>query len=239
MQKGKFLLFLIGALIIGYLGFQVFDKGNLADLIRTFILPLATIYFVIQKKVWKNYFFFFLFFYSISEFLGFFIYFENSFFTNSSYFYTGNLLYIAAYLVLIFSVLKTWNFKKILSGFVIHIILLLFLGTYCVYIISDLLIVNNILSDKLDLALVVAYNVTIMFFLMVMVINYISKQSKKAIILLLGALCVFFSEIIQFASFYITETIFMNILYFIFLVAAFYLFFVQYSMSNVESNKVI
>jgi hypothetical protein len=219
------------------LGLQVFDQTEIASLLRAFMLPTVLIYYLLTRNKKDIYFFFFLFFYSLSEFFNIFSYFNNIIADTNYIFYAGNLLYIAAYLSLVLKIIASLDLRNTLKRFPLQIVVLLGLGVYCVKVISDLLIENNIFIYKSDYYLVIAYNITLFLFLLSIFINYISSHTKKAMNLLLGALFIFLSEIIQFASFYVSETLFMNLAYFMFLVLAFYFFLIQSSMDD-DENKL-
>ena len=76
-----------------------------------------------------------------------------------------------------------------------------------------------------------------MLLLSIALVNYISRDSKKAMNLLIGALCIVFSEVIQVAYFYVSEKIILGVVYSVLLVLAFTLFYIQSSMSYSKSKK--
>jgi hypothetical protein len=83
----------------------------------------------------------------------------------------------------------------------------------------------------------VVYNIVIMLLLTMALVNYISRDSKKAMNLLIGSLCIVFSEVIQVAYFYVSERIVFGVVYSVLLVLAFTLFYIQSSMSYMKAKK--
>ena len=70
-----------------------------------------------------------------------------------------------------------------------------------------------------------------MLLLTVTLVNYISKDAKKAMNLLLGSLCIVFSEVIQVAYFYVSDINILGVVYSILLIIAFFFFYLQSSMA--------
>ena len=233
MQKTKTLLGLIIVLAISFIFFQVLNQNEIVDIVRSFILPLVTILYYLKTKDSKSNFFYFLFVYSISEFIGVFSYFAyDSFIISDIMFYSGNLLYITAYIFLILEVLKSMNLKGIFRRFSVHIAILFAFDIYSVVLVSEIEVQSDDLIGLVDYTLVILYNTVIMLLLTVTLVNYLSRDSKKAMNLLLGALCIVFSEVIQGAYFYVSNDMtILSVVYSILLIIAFYFFYLQSSMS--------
>ncbi|PTM07731.1 MAG: hypothetical protein DA407_09980 [Bacteroidetes bacterium] len=232
MQRSILLSGIIIALTISFIGFQIFQLDLVGAFVRGLILPLLTVLYCISGKSKSNYFFYFLIFYSISEFSGVFSYFAYySVVVDYLLYYVGNLSYITAYIFLILEVLKSINLKTVLSRFPVHIIILLVLDIYSVYLVSEIAVKSDYLTGMLDYFIEIFYNIVIMLLLTVTLINYISRDSKKAMNLLLGALCIVFSEIIQVAYFYVSDKNILNVTYSVLLVFAFCFFYIQAGMS--------
>lgn len=238
MQKTKLLLGVIIVLTIMFLGFQIFGLQDIANLIRPFILPLLTVLYCMSNKCKKSYFFYFLVLYAISEFLGIFSPLaENSTIIDNILFYGGNLLYIAAYCCLSIEILKAMNLRKIFNRFPFHIVILLALDIYSIVLVTDTAYQSDFLYGIIDYLLEFLYNTSVMLLLTVTLINYISRDSKKAMNLLLGAICIVFSEVIQVAYFYVSDINILSIVYSILLVFAFCFFYIQSSMSYMKAKK--
>ncbi len=238
MQKTKILLGVIIVLTIAFLGFQIFGLQDVGGIVRSLILPLLTVLYCMSNRCKTSYFFYFLILYSISEFMGvFFPLAENSITIDNILYYGGNLLYIAAYFCLSIGVLKTMNLTKIFNRFPIHILILLALDVYSIVLVTDTAYQSDYLYGIIDYSLELLYNFSVMFLLTVTLINYISRDSKKAMNLLLGAICIVFSEVIQVAYFYVSEKNILSIVYSILLVFAFGFFYLQSGMSYMKAKK--
>lgn len=238
MQKTKILLGVIIVLIIAFLGFQIFGMQDASSAVRPFILPLLTVLYCTSNKCKTSYFFYFLVLYSISEFMGvFFPLAQNSITVDNIIFYSGNLLYIAAYFCLSIGILKTMNLTKIFKRFPIHILILLALDVYSIVLVTDTAFQSDYLYGIIDYSLELLYNISVMFLLTVALINYVSRDSKKAMNLLLGAICIVFSEVIQVAYFYVSEQNILSIVYSFLLVFAFGFFYLQSGMSYMKAKK--
>ena len=232
MQKSKLLSGIIIALTISFIGFQIFQLNLIGGIVRGLILPLLTVLYCISGKSKSNYFFYFLVFYSLAEFTGVFSYFAYySVIVDNLLYYGGNLCYITAYIFLILEVYKSINFKSVINRFPVHIIILLVLDIYSVYLVSEIAVKSDYLSGVLDYVIEIFYNIIVMLLLTVTLINYISRDSKKAMNLLLGALCIVFSEVIQVAYFYVSDKNILNVTYSVLLVFAFCFFYIQAGMT--------
>ncbi|MBT8264985.1 MAG: hypothetical protein KJO41_03730 [Bacteroidia bacterium] len=232
MQKRKFLLGVIITLVVAFLGFRIFQQETIADFIRPLLLPLVTIFYWISGFKKTSYFFFFLLIYSIAEFVGLFYYYMPATDLVDNLMYFGcNLLYILAYIFLIMEVMRTLPVAETFNRFAIHIIILLILDVYCIMLVSDVAIKSESLVTIYDHALEIVYNAVIMVLLTITLINYLARDSKKAMNLLLGSLCIVFSEVIQVAYFYVSEINILGIVYIVLLVLAFCFFYMQASMS--------
>jgi hypothetical protein len=241
MQKSKLLSGIIIALTISFVGFQIFQVDFIGGIVRGLILPLLTILYCVTGKSKSNYFFYFLLFYSLAEFTSVFSYFAYySVVVDNFLYYGGNLCYITAYVFLMLEVLKSIKLKSVISKFPAHIIILLVLDIYSVYLVSEIAVKSDYLSNMTEYIIEIVYNIVVMLLLTVTLINYISRDSKKAMNLLLGALCIVFSEIMQVAYFYVSDKNILNVTYSVLLIFAFCFFYIQagmtYSRNEIYSN---
>ena len=113
-----------------------------------------------------------------------------------------------------------------------HILVLIILDVFSV------VVVTNTAMHKLsfhEYYMEFIYNSVIMILLTVALINYIDKEDKKAINLLIGSIFIFFSEVLQLAYFYISNMNLLNVICSLFLVLAFLFFYLQ-STLNYESH---
>ena len=67
-------------------------------------------------------------------------------------------------------------------------------------------------------------------------VNLICNDTRKSLILFLASMCIVFSEIVQIAYYYLSETSGLSNIYSLLLVAAFYLFYRQGFLQK-EANQ--
>ncbi len=238
MQITKTLFGFIIVLTISFIGFQVFDQGEIAIVLRSLLLPMLTVLYYLRQRDKSSYFFYFLLTYSASEFMGVFTYFAyTSTVVNYIIYYGGNTLYIIAYVLLIIEVLKSMDLKRIFIRFPLPIIILLAFDVYSVILLSETSFNSGSLIGTIDFFIDIVYNISIMFLLTVTFINYISRHSKKAMNLLVGTICIVFSEVIQVAYFYVSEQNILNVIYSILLILAFGFFYIQSKMIYVKEKS--
>ncbi|MCK5401168.1 MAG: hypothetical protein KAJ28_06000 [Flavobacteriaceae bacterium] len=237
MQKRRILLGFIIVLAIVYIGLQIFKLQEIADYVRPIIMPLLVLSYFLFKKDRSSYFFYFLVFYSIAELSGFFYYLaQYSYFMNDLLYYGGNILYITAYVLLILEIFKSMNIKKIFNRFKTYILILAALDIYSIILVSDIAVKSDLLNEGFDYLIEIVYNTTIMLLLTITLINYISRHTKKAMNLLIGALCIVFSEVMQVAYFYVSEQNALSVAYSALLVLAFLFFYIQSGLSYSDSE---
>jgi hypothetical protein len=237
MQKRKILLGFIIVLAIVFIGLQIFNMQEIAGYVRPMLLPLLLISYCLSKKERSSYFFYFLLLYSITELSSFFTYFaQESYFVDSLLYYGGNILYIIAYMFLILEIYKAMNIKRIFNRFTTYILILMALDIYSIILVTDIAIKSELLYGIYDYLIEIAYNIVIMLLLTITLINYISKHTKKAMNLLIGALCIVFSEVIQVAYYYVSGQNILSIIYSALLVLAFAFFYFQSSLNYEDSE---
>lgn len=228
MQKEKIILGILIVMTAGFLGLQIFNFDDQANIVRSFLLPILTVYYCINGKNKNGYFFAFLVLYSITELMGLFSkQAEEHVFVDNIIFYLGNLMCVLAYTFLFIEVYKSMDVKKIFNRFALHVFVLIALDIYSVVLVTDIAIKSDYLHGPLDYFVEITYNTIIMLLLTITLINYISRDSKKAMNLLLGSLCIVFSEVIQVAYYYVTEKNILIVVYSALLVVAFYFFYLQ------------
>lgn len=226
MYLNRILKVTLVALCLIFLGLQVLNLEVQAAGTRvSLVLLLATLYYykVPSKRL---FFILFLLCFSIAELIGFASYFvEINYDTTPDYFYyLGNGFFILSYFFLIVRVLKEMDIKNILRRFWIHLIVLTILDIFCVIILSG---TTEKLFSFHESSMEIVYNAIIMILLTVAMINYMAKNSQKAMNLLLGAIFIFFSEVIQMTYFYISDIPILNVMSSLFLILAFLFFYLQ------------
>jgi len=238
MRMTKALLGFIIVLAISFIGFQIFKLDEISSIVRLMILPLLTILYYLKTKDSRSYFFYFLLCYSITEFSEILTFFDDTpYYIYQVMYYGGNGLNILAYVFMILEVLKSMNLKSIWSSYPVHIFILLALDIYSVILVSQVSVSSGYFVDTMEYVVEILYNITMMVLLTVTLINYISRDSKKAMNLLLGALCIVFSEVIQVAHYYVSEKNIFIIVYSILLVLAFGFFYIQANMNYVKEKN--
>jgi hypothetical protein len=146
--------------------------------------------------------------------------------TYDVHYLVGNILYILAYLMLTLRVLELMNFKDAWAKFPYQLLLLFALDIFVVWVLIDL--VRSTLVTDYAYIIELIYNLTVMILVSLALINYMQNDTKKSMNLLIGAICILFSEVIQIAYYYLSsldKTL--NIAYSVFLVLAFVFFFIQ------------
>ncbi len=237
MLTRKLLLIFIIVLTIVFISLQVFELQSVADYVRPVILPLLALLYYLAKKEKSSNFFYFLLFYSIGEISSLFSYYaQYSNFMNDLLYYGGNILFITAYLFLILEILKPMNINKIFNRFTTYILILAALDIYSIILVTDIAIKSELLSGFFDYLTEIVYNTVIMLLLTITLINYISSHTKKAMNLLLGALCIVFSEVIQVAYYYVSAQNVLSVVYSVLLVLAFTFFYIQTNLSYADSE---
>ena len=237
MLTRKILLIFIIVLTIVFISLQVLELQVVADYVRPILLPFLLLLYCLAKKDRSSYFFYFLLFYSITELSVFFIYFaQESYFVDSLMYYGGNTLYIIAYAFLVLEIFKSMNVKRIFKRFTTYILILVALDVYSIILVTDIAIKSELLYGVYAYLIEIAYNIVIMLLLTISLINYISTHTKKAMNLLLGALCIVFSEVIQVAYYYVSEQNVLSVVYSVLLVLAFTFFYIQTNLSYADSE---
>ncbi|MBR9845319.1 MAG: hypothetical protein GYB35_04020 [Algicola sp.] len=203
--------------------------------VRALTVTLLLFLYVIRVKDKHLFFLLFLIFFSIAEIFNYITWVVNiDPIPEIDYFYyIGNLLYIISYLFLIARITYEMNLKKAFLKFPVQIGLLVILGFFFVYFVSD--------TTKKELGnneyyLELLYNAVVMFLMAIALVNYMYRDDKKSMNLLIGTICIMFSEVIQLAYFYIADFNLLNVLCSMFLVFAFLFFYLQ---SRLKHRKII
>lgn len=234
MLIGKFFGALTLALSLFFLALQYKGLEIEAAGVRALAVTFLTLLYVIKVTNKHPLFALFLIFFSIAEIFNYATWIVN--FDLSSeidyYYYVGNALYILSYLFLTARIVVGMNLRRAFVKFPIQIALLTILSLFFVYFVSDTTR-NEIIEN--DYYLELFYNAVIMLLMGLALINYMFKDDKKSMNLLIGTICIMFSEVIQLAYFYIAEEFnLLNVLCSMFLVLAFLFFYLQSRLENRE-----
>lgn len=146
--------------------------------------------------------------------------------TYDLYYLVGNALYISAYLCLIFRILLLMDFKEAFLKFPYQLLLLFALDVFIVWVLVDLVRPSQVIDYIYFVELI--YNLVIMVLVSLSLVNYMQNDTKKSMNLLIGAIFIIFSEVIQITYFYVsTAGQAFAVIYSVFLVLAFGFFFFQ------------
>jgi hypothetical protein len=237
MQILKILIATLIILSVSFLGLQILQFETQASALRALLLIGLTAFYYLTIKEKKHFFYLFLLAFTLAEILNFtslFVSFVSENGTDYSYYLT-NALYILSYLFLITKVLSDMNLKEVVRRFPIHILVLLVLDVFCVIIVTDT--TKGLLSNE-EYTLEFLYNTVIMLLLTVTLINYIYREDKKSMNLLIGSIFIVFSEVIQLAYFYISAINILNVICSFFLVMAFIFFYLQSRLIYQENDDL-
>lgn len=225
---------LTGALIllsVVFLGFQIFELEVEASGIRALLSIFLTTLYIYSVKQKRSFFLLFLLTFSIAEILTYFgwlIPIVPDAKIDLMY-YIANSLYILSYLFLIIQIMISISVVDVVKKYPFHLLVLIILDVFSV------VVVTNTATDKLsnyEYYMEFLYNAIIMILLTVSLINFIHKDDKKAINLLLGSIFIFFSEVLQLAYFYISDSNVLNVICSIFIVLAFLFFYLQSKLTH-------
>lgn len=233
----KVLFGILFGLTVVFLGLQIFEMEVEAAGIRALLIVLLTTLYCLRVQFKRIFFIMFLVTFAIAEifnFIGWHIYSASSNSIDYMY-YIANSLYIISYSFLILQIMKSMNVVDIVKKFPIHLVILIILDVFCVVVVT-----NTTLSrlNAYEYYLELVYNSVIMILLTVALINYIHKDDKKAINLLMGSIFIFFSEVLQLAYFYISNINLLNVLCSLFLVLAFLFFYLQSRLDYEPQEKL-
>lgn len=204
-----------------------------ASFVRAGMAILLTVLYVHQLKTKPGYFFKFLVTFAIADIIGlmYWIVKDSPEYTVDYVYYICNGLYILSYIFLIIKVVKSMNIRDVITKLPAHIVILVILDIFCVTIVTDT--ARGDLSVY-QFALEFLYNAVIMTLLTFSVINYIYKVDKRAMNLLLGSIFIVFSEMIQLAYYYVLQINVLNVFCSLFMVLAFFFFYLQATLTNTE-----
>lgn len=217
-------------LSVVFIGLQVYEKEVEAAGIRALLLAVLTVLYFVRVKHRHFFFILFLLAFAVAEVLNF-IGWLVPIVPNQSFdfmYYTANSLYILAYSFLTIQILSSLNFVEILKKYPFHLLILIILDVFSVIVVTNTALAR---LNYYEYFVELVYNAVIMVLLTVALINYLHKNDKKAINLLLGSIFIFFSEVIQLAYFYVSDINVLNVVCSLFLVIAFAFFYLQSRLS--------
>lgn len=212
---------------------QIVEQDYYGDLVKTLLFLGLTALFLLDKDCDCLYFKLFLVFYTVGQLLGFSTWFIEIDYEKSGDFvyYIANTLYILSYALLIWQILSRLNLKEIVSKYFIAILVLIILDIFCVSIVTAT--TEGVLSFY-EYTLEFLYNGVIMVLLSVSMINFMHRDDKRSMNMLVASIFIVFSEIIQLAYFYVAQYQELNVISSIFLVLAFVFLYLTAKLENEE-----
>lgn len=234
LTKSNILIVSIILLCFSFALFEFQEEYFISSLSRSFIVPLFTLLYILNVKDKSPYFFGFLILFSISELTVLVEFYLESDKAFNTYYMIGNLLYISAYLLLIIEVCKNLNFKVVFKNYKVHLLILILLNTYMVYVLLTI-VYPHLINSSYMIAIELFYNIVMLLLLTLSLIGYFYNDSKKSLVLFLGSLCIVFSEVIQIAYFYVSDLDSLNFIATILFVLAFS-FYYFHSRIKVEQE---
>ncbi|MFB9054285.1 hypothetical protein ACFFVB_14450 [Formosa undariae] len=254
MRKIHYLLILLFLLSVLYVVAEYASLFEYSEAATALVVPVISVFYLITCEHKRLYFTSFLVLYSLAYLL---VFVDTKDIHQDLNYYLSNVFYIIAYVFLIFGVLKGIPYRGVVPRFSFTIIILLLLNSYVLYaLFSDDFSRDyffRVTSDALEtvkeqdvapsqqsiisLILEFSYNLVILILLNVSFINYLYRENKRASLLFIGTLCVVFSEVIQYAIYYPSEVVELNIICYLLILAGFLCFYLfAINRSTVEKQ---
>lgn len=236
LTKSNILIASIILLCFSFALFQFQEEYFISTISKSLIVPLFTLLYFINVKNKSPYFTWFLVLFSISDISSFIGYYLNTTKALDIYYILGNTLYIVAYILLIFEVVKGLNVKKVIKNYKLHLLVLGLLNVYIVYVLLN--IVDPVFSNSYLVYVELVYNMVMLLLLSFALIAYFYNDSKRSLLFFLGSLCIVFSEFIQIAYFYIVDQDMLNFTSTILFVLAFSFYYFHSRIRNEKTFKL-
>ncbi len=171
-------------------------------------------------------------------------YFIEPYFRGTPYFefekYVGNMTYIIAYVCLVVYMAGGFNFNQLIKRFKYHLLVLVVFNVYAIVTLNRMMLEAEFFEAySLAFLFESIYNSCILLVLSFSLLNYTYHETKASFLLLLGSMCIVFSEMVQVAYFfipansevmelshyYITTGHILHTIYSLLLIAGFYFIF--------------
>ena len=233
ITKTHTLMAIIGLLTILFIVGQIMQFDVLSNSARSLVLPFATALYFIKVKKRSFYFTAFLLIFSISELIGLFVF----MISKSVMFYITNSLYIIGYIFLILEVLthikESPDYKGFFTKYAIHMAVLIMFAVYLVILLGEIMKPH---LNRMEYTVSMVFATAIMTLLTVSLLNFICNDNKKTLLLFLASMCIVFSEIVQIAYYYLSQSYALSVIYSLLLVVAFYLFY-KHGFLKKDANR--
>ena len=221
-----------------YVVLEFSENSEVSFYLESLIVPLVTACYFISIRSRNIFFVMFLVLFSASDLLAIFdkIYYLE---IDSSYYqyayYLGNSLYVLAYVMLILRICCSINFKYIFKNLKTHLFVLIILDTYLIYVLQAIEQPNISVYGAYFLEYI--YNFIILVVLSIALLNYFYRDNEKSLFLFFGVLCLVFSEVIDVANIYISQSSLLNFLATTLVLGAFYFFYEQSRLPNASPRE--
>lgn len=233
MYKSKALMVLALLLYVISVMFQFRGKDDIANSLKSVILPVITLLYFVTVKKKALLFTLFLVLFSVSELLIFIM----NLIPYVVYYYLGNSLYILAYIFLIIEIFRSISLVHILKNYKIHLIVLIFLNVYIVYVLQ--VIVNPYVNKTNEYYVELVYNIIMLSLMSVSLLNYFYRDNVKSLYLFLAALCIVFGEVVWVAYTYISARNLLLVISTTLYILSFYFFYKQSNLSYDDKKDEI
>jgi hypothetical protein len=150
--------------------------------------------------------------------------------SDTLYYLLGNSLYMLAYIMLIIEICKSLNFSELIKNLKIHLIVLIGLSVYIVYVLQ--VIVHSYLELNYQYFVELIYNIVMLLLLSSSLLNYFYRDNRKSLYMFVGSLLMVFSEVMSFAYLYVTHHYALNLIVVSLALLAFYFFYQQSKLTN-------
>ena len=206
--KYTLLLFAITYIVLDLLDF--YFEADILRIIAHVLLFVLYYQWTVQKS---TLFLWFLIADIIGNLIGFVTWFDGIVqATNSTYLYYFNYdLFMISYSFLILYITSKLSLKEVFKNFRITIFIFSILSVLCVILISA----TNNQDDSYsfyDIIQTYTYNTVVMVLLLVSLVNFMYRSDMKSMLLLLGCMSFFFTEIMWMAYFFTTDKLSINLI---------------------------
>ena len=204
---------------------------SIFPMIELLVVPIITIYYLIYNRNKSLLFVLFLVCYSISDILHLIDLDSNSDFL----YFLCSSLYVTAYLLLLFEIMKNLNFSVLYKRFLVQSVILLALVIYLFTVLCS--IIDPILFETKFLNWVKFtehfYNLVLLLLLAVSFLNYLEKDSRKSLLMFIGCLAITNSEFLLIGYYYLSDIELLSYIATFLNILAFIMF---YRQSNLKSE---
>ncbi|WP_067146097.1 hypothetical protein [Pseudotamlana agarivorans] len=234
MIKPRVLGVIIALVYLLFVYLQINGNDLVANNLEALLVPLVALGYMVFENKKTVYFTLFILLYAVSDLLDFIVDYINY----DVYYYVGNVLYILGYFFLLLEILKSTDFNYLIKRFKTHLVVLLALSVYLIYVLQD--IVSPFVESTNKYYIEIVYNTLLVALLSFALLNYIHKENKKALFLFLGVILIVFSVFIWVADNYIVKKNLLTIISSTLALGAFFCFYkqVQYAVEEGEESRV-